>query len=89
MSAVDIFLKARLGEAGGFGDAKFVADIARKIMVFGFPCLRLRIEKQNAFEFRQKFICRAGQQESHVFQVHAAFFIQRNNDGFLWRLNRL
>ena len=47
-------------------------------MVFGFPGVGLRIEEDQAFEFRQEFLSRTGQQSSHVIDVHAAAFIQRN-----------
>jgi hypothetical protein len=57
---LDIFVKAGFVEAGDFGGLKFFADIAGKIMVFRFPFARLRIEKQDALQFGQKFLCRTG-----------------------------
>ena len=39
----DVFMKARVAYGGGFGGGQLFSDIAGKILVFGFPLLRLWI----------------------------------------------
>ena len=41
-------------DAGGIGGDKLLTDVAGKIVVFGFPLLRLRVEKNHALQVRQK-----------------------------------
>ena len=81
--------KRGIGDAGGIGGDKFFADIAGKVLVFGFPLLGLRIKKNHALQVGQKLLCRTGQQGSHVVQIHPAFFIQRNEQRFFGRANGL
>ena len=59
---LDIFAEAGIGDAGGIGGDKFLADIAGKVLVFGFPLLGLRMKKNHPLQVGQKFLCRTGQQ---------------------------
>ncbi len=75
---LDVFMETRVGDAGGIGGNQLFADIPRKILVVGFPLFGLRVKKNQPLQIRQKVLGRTGQQAAHVFQIHATFFIQRN-----------
>ena len=81
-------MEAWVSDTGGVGGNEFFADIAGKVLVFGFPLLGLRVEKNHSPQIRQKVLCRTGQQSGHVFQIHPAFFIQRNEQRLFGRANR-
>ena len=71
-----------------FGGREFGPDIAGKILVFCFPLLGLRMEKNHPFQVGQKIFGWTRKQRGHVFQIHPAFFIQRNEQRFFGRTDR-
>ena len=72
---LDILGKTRVGNGSGIRDSKFFADIAGKILVIGFPLVGLRVEENDALQFRQEFLGRFIEQASHVVEIHASPFV--------------
>ncbi len=80
---LDIFMETDIGNTGRVRRNQLFADIAGEILVFGFPLFALRVEKNHSPQIRQKLPDRFAEQTGHVFQIHPALFIQRNQQRFL------
>ena len=86
---LDIFAEARVIDAGGIGGDKFFADIAGKIMVFGFPLFGLRVEKNHALQVGQKFRQPDGPKAAMWSKSTRPFSFSETSNASLGRTNGL
>jgi len=85
LERLDVGGKCRIGDRCGFGDGQFLADVARQILVIGFPRLGLRVQEDQAPQLGQEVLHRTGHEPRHVVQVHATALVQGHEQGFLRR----
>jgi len=79
--AFELFIRQR----GGFGDRQFRAYVAREVFILGLPAVGLRIQEDGAFEVGQNLGRTAVQQAGEEIDVHAATFVQRDEQRLLGR----
>ena len=86
---LDVLAKALVGDGGSVGDDELFADVAGEILIVGFPLVRLRIQKNDPFQVGQEFLDRLVQEAGHVVELHAAVFVQGDEQRLFWGIDRL
>ena len=71
-------MEARVGHGGGIRNRQLFPHVAGKILVVGFPLVRLRVQENDALQIGQEFLGGLVQQTRHVVEVNPALFVQGN-----------
>jgi len=85
LERLDVRGESRISDRRGPGSGQLLADVAREVLVIGFPCLGLGVQEDQAPQLGQEVLHRTGQEPRHVVQVHAAALVQGHEQGFLRR----
>ncbi len=76
LQRLKVFPESRVGLRGGFGHNQFLANVARKVSVLGFPLFTLRIKEHDALQLGQDFPDRLAKQPAHVRKIYSSIFVE-------------